>query len=168
MARHFPRVLGAALILSVVLGVAAPMAKAQLKDGVVIISYLNIKPEAAGRWVVAFKKHLAPVLDELRADGALNDWHLFVPGLHHPGNTWTHALVMVSKDRAAQATVEQNLQEAVGAMPADDRQLFYGSIDTNKHFDDEWREIDLEKVEVPPAKEEEEKEKGDEEAAAQS
>jgi hypothetical protein len=164
MARHFPRVLGTALILSVVLGIASPAAEAQLKDRVVIISYLNIKPEAAGRWVVAFKKHLAPALDELQADGALDDWHLFVPGLHHPGNTWTHALVMVSKDRAAQAMLEQKLQEAVGGMPAGDRQLFYGSIDTNKHFDDEWREIDLEKIEVPA---EEEKEEGGEEAAAQ-
>jgi hypothetical protein len=156
---------GTALILSAVLGVAVPVAKAQVRDGIVIISYLNIKTETAGGWVVTFKKHLVPVLDELDAGGVLNDWHLFVPGLHHPGNTWTHALVMVCKDRAAQATLEQKLQEAVGAMPADDRQLFYGSIDTNKHFDDEWREIDFDKIGIP--EEDKETETGEEAAAQQ-
>lgn len=154
MSRNLPRALIAALALSIVAGVVAPAVQAQMKDGVVVISYLNIKTEAAGRWVVTFKKQLVPVLDELHANSTLNDWHLFVPGLHHPGNTWTHALVMVCKDRTAQATLEQRLQEAVGGMPADDRQVFYGSIDTNKHFDDEWREIDFDKIEVP---EEEEK-----------
>jgi hypothetical protein len=164
MSRNLPRGLIAALVLSVVAGVVAPAAQAQMKDGVVIISYLNIKTETAGRWLVTFKKHLAPVLDELHAGGMLNDWHLFVPSLHHPGNTWTHALVMVCKDRAAQATLEQKLQEAVGAMPADDRQLFYSSIDTNKHFDDEWREIDFDKIGIP---EEDEKPEAGEEATAQ-
>lgn len=80
---------GAALTLTVVLllalSLAAPAAQGQgFHDRVIVVSYLNIKPAQVGAWLVTFKKHLYPALEEMREQGTLEGWHLFVPYIHHP------------------------------------------------------------------------------------
>lgn len=145
-------------VLLLGLTLAAPLAPAQaLKDAVVSIGYLNVKPQQADAWLKAFKKHLQPALEELKQQEALRVYHVFVPGIHHPGFTWTHALVFVYKDRASQGVVEKKLQEVLAALPPEGAVLF-SAIDLSKHYDDEWLEIDLEKVAAPEEKKEEGKE----------
>lgn len=148
-----------ALILLLGLASLAPPVQAQaVKDLVVNVAYVSVKPDQAEGWLVMFKKNFEPALNELQQQGALLGWHLFVPGIHHPGAAWTHALVLGSKDRAAQATVEKKLREVVAAMAPGDAQKFYGALDFAKHFDDEWRDIDLEAIKLPEEKKEEKKE----------
>lgn len=147
-----------ALVLLLGLTLLAPPAPAQaVKDLVVNVAYVSVKPEQAEGWLVVFKKNFEPTLNDLQQQGALLGWHLFVPGVHHPGATWTHALVLGSKDRAAQATVEKKLREVLAAMPAGDVQKFFGALDFAKHFDDEWRDVDLDAVMLPEEKKEESK-----------
>lgn len=160
MGRKLQQALGGVGVLLLALSLAAPVPGQSVKDLVVTVSYLNINPAQANSWLVSFKKHFEPAIKELQEQGALLGWHLFVPGIHHPGYTWTHALVLASKDRAAQAVVEKKFQEAVAAMPPAEVKKFYAAIDTKKYFDDEWREVNLEAVEVPEAAEKKEEEEG--------
>lgn len=158
MADNFPRTLAAGAALLAALCLAAPPAYGQATtDLVVTVGYYSVKPEQANAWAGVFKKHLKPALDQLQQEGALPGWHLFVPSLHHPGATWTHALVLGNKDRAAQGLVEKKLQEVLAAMPAADAKMLVGAIDREKHFDDEWREVNWDAVTVPEDKKEEEK-----------
>ena len=158
MRKKYLRLAGAALALLVAVTLGAGLARAQgVKDLVVSVVYLSVKPEASEGWLVTFKKHFEPALNELQQQGTLAGWHLFVPGIHHPGNTWTHALVIASKDRAAQGVMEKRLREVFTAIPAADAQKFFGAADPAKHFDDEWRELDLSGVKVPEEKKDEDK-----------
>lgn len=144
--------------LLVALSLAAPPASGQtLEDSVITLAYFNVKSEHASAWLGLFKKHFQPALEELKQQGALRVYHVFVPGVHHPGYRWTHALALAHKDRAAQAAVEKKLLEALAAMPADEAKTFIGAIDRELHFDDEWREVNLEAVSVPEEKKEEKK-----------
>lgn len=143
------------LVVLLLAGAAAPAAQAQAtQETVVTMNYLNLNPEQTGAWVGLFKKHFQAPLDEAKQEGLLRAWHLFVPGIHHPGYTWTHVLAIAYKDRAAQGVVQKKLEEIVAAMPAADSKQFYGAIDREKHFDDEWREIDFATVTVPEEKKE--------------
>lgn len=156
MAGRIHRGLILGLLLVAFLGLAATGARAQATtDLVVTVSYVSLKPEQAGAWVSLFKKHFKPALEDLKKEGALAGWHLFVPGLHHPGYTWTHAIVLAYKDRASQAAVEKKIEEVLAAMPTSDRPALIGAIDMSKHFDDEWREVDL--ADQPAEKKAEEK-----------
>ena len=158
MRKKYLRLAGAALALLVAVTLGAGLARAQgVKDLVVSVVYLSVKPEASEGWLVTFKKHFEPALNELQQQGTLAGWHLFVPGIHHPGNTWTHALVIASKDRAAQGVMEKRLREVFAAIPAAEAQTFFGAADPAKHFDDEWRELDLSGVKVPEEKKDEDK-----------
>lgn len=153
MRKEFLRILGLGLMLMLVCALGAGPVRAQgVKDVVVNIVYLSIKPEATEGWLGLFKKHLEPALNELQQQGTLIGWHLFVPGLHHPGGTWTHALVLGSKDRTAQGVVEKKVREVFAAIPAAEAQKFFSAADPAKHFDDEWREVDLAGVKVPEEK----------------
>jgi len=153
MRKEYLRFAGAVLVLLLAVTLGAGPARAQgVKDLVVNVVYLNVKPEANESWVVTFKKHFEPALNELQQQGTLAGWHLFVPGLHHPGNAWTHALVLASKDRAAQGVMEKKTREVFAAIPAAEAQKFFGAADPAKHFDDEWRELDLSGVKVPEEK----------------
>jgi len=148
----------AALMVSLAVTLGAGLARAQgVKDLVVSVVYLSVKPEASEGWLVTFKKHFEPALNELQQQGTLAGWHLFVPGIHHPGNVWTHALVIASNDRAAQGVMEKRVREVFAAIPAADAQKFFGAADPAKHFDDEWRELDLSGVKVPEEKKDEAK-----------
>jgi hypothetical protein len=150
MRKEFLSFSGATLVLLLAVAFAAGPARAQgVTDTVVNVVYLSVKPEAAEGWLVTFKKHFAPVLDELREQGTLVAWHLFVPGLHHPGQAWTHVLVLGSKDRAAQGAMEKKIREVFAAIPAAEGQKFFGAADPAKHVDDEWREVDLAGVKLP-------------------
>lgn len=158
MRKEFLRFSGAVLVLLLALTLGAGAARAQgVTDVVVNVVYLSIKPEASEGWLVLFKKHFEPALNELRQQGTLVGWHLFVPGLHHPGATWTHALVLGSKDRAAQGVMEKKIREVFTGLPAAEAQKFFGAADPTKHFDDEWREVDLAGVKVPEEKKDEAK-----------
>lgn len=158
MRKEYLRFAGAVLVVLVAATLGAGAARAQgVKDLVVNVVYLSVKPEATESWLVTFKKHFEPALNELREQGALVGWHLFVPGLHHPGNAWTHALVLASKDRAAQGAMEKKIREVFAAIPGPEAQKFFGASDPAKHFDDEWRELDLAGVKVPEEKKDEEK-----------
>jgi len=158
MRKKYLRLAGAALALLVAVTLGAGPARAQgVKDLVVSVVYLSVKPEASEGWLVTFKKHFEPALTELQQQGTLAGWHLFVPGIHHPGNVWTHALVIASKDRAAQGVMEKRLREVFAAIPAAEAQKFFGAADPAKHFDDEWRELDLSGVKVPEEKKDEDK-----------
>ncbi|MGH9804806.1 MAG: hypothetical protein ACRD4D_06515 [Candidatus Acidiferrales bacterium] len=153
MRKEFLRLAGAVLALLLAATLGAGPARAQgVKDLVVNVVYLSVKPEASESWTLTFKKHFEPALNELREQGTLAGWHLFVPGLHHPGNAWTHALVIASKDRAAQGAMEKKIREVFAAIPAAEAQKFFGAADPAKHFDDEWRELDLSGVKVPEEK----------------
>ena len=153
MRKEFLRILGSVLVLMLACALGAGPARAQgVKDVVINIVYLSIKPEATEGWLGLFRKHLEPTLNELQQQGTRVAWHLFVPGLHHPGGTWTHALVLGSKDRAAQGVMEKKIREIFAAIPAAEAQKFFGAADPAKHFDDEWREVDLAGVKVPEEK----------------
>lgn len=158
MAKTLRQVLGCGVIVLALSAAAPPLRGQAVEDTVVIINYLSLNPEEANAWMTLFKKHFQPPLDELQQQGALRDWHLFVPGLHHPGSHWTHALVLVFKDRAAQGTAEKRLREALTAMPAAESKMFLEAIDLDKHFDDEWLEVDLAALAVPEEEEEEKEE----------
>jgi hypothetical protein len=96
---------GSSTVLLVVfllgLSLVAPRVEAQFTDRVIVVVYLKVKPGMSNSWLITFKKYLQPALKELETQGALEGWHLFVPYVHHPGYTWTHALVLANKDRAA-------------------------------------------------------------------
>jgi len=158
MRKKYLRLASAALMVSLAVTLGAGLARAQgVKDLVVSVVYLSVKPEASEGWLVTFKKHFEPALNELQQQGTLAGWHLFVPGIHHPGNVWTHALVIASNDRAAQGVMEKRVREVFAAIPAADAQKFFGAADPAKHFDDEWRELDLSGVKVPEEKKDEAK-----------
>lgn len=157
MTKNFHQALGCALVLLALSWVAPPLPAQGLTDTVVTVAYLNVKPEQTNAWVSLFKKHWQGPLEELRQQGLLRAWHLFVPAVHHPGYTWTHALALAYKDRAAQAIVEKKLQEILAAMPAEDSKAFFGAFDRDKHFDDEWYEVDLTAGPAPEQKKAEEK-----------
>lgn len=156
MLRKHRWVLACGVLLGLTL--AVPLAQGQaLKDTVVGIGYLNVKPQQANAWLKAFKKHLQPALEELKQQKALRVYHVFVPGIHHPGSTWTHAIVFVYKDRASQGVVEKKLQEVFAALPPEGAILF-AAVDLAQHHDDEWLEIDLDKISAPEEEKEEKKE----------
>lgn len=156
MTKRLPRGFVSGLLLVAFCSLAGLGARAQaVTDTVVTVSYLSLKPEQANAWLGLFKKHIQPALTELQNDGALLGWHLFVPGLHHAGAPWTHALALASKDRAAQGVVEKKVQAALAAMPAGDAKLFFGAVDREKHSDDEWREVNFDAVVLPEEKGEE-------------
>ena len=154
--------LGALLALGV-LAAGLPASAQDVTDTVVVGSYVSIKPAAAGDWVTSFKKHFVPVIDELRTQGDVLGYHLFVPSIHQPGATYTHLVVLAYKDRAAQGRAEKRLSEVLSKMPAGEAQKFMGVVDMDKHFDIEWREIDMSKVAAPEAKKEEKKDEKKEE-----
>lgn len=156
MTRNLSRSFAAVAALLVV-GAPAAASGHTLHDAVVTVSYLNVKPEQTAAWLSVFKKHYTPALEQLKKDGALLGWHLFVPTLHHGNNTWTHALVLGHKDRAAQGVVEKRLMEVREALPAADAEIFTGALDREKHFDEELREINFEAVAAPAENKEEEK-----------
>ncbi|MFQ5724074.1 MAG: hypothetical protein ACE5G6_06240 [Terriglobia bacterium] len=159
MKKNCHRVVGAAAALLAALSLAASTATAQeLTDTVATVSYIRVKPEQTNAWLVTFKENLVPVLEELEEEGPLLGWHLFVPGLHHPGSAWTHMLVLGHRNRAAQGEVEKRLREAIRNMPEGAARMFYGAMDLSQHFDDEWREIDFESLPVPEEPEEKEAE----------
>lgn len=158
MSRKLLRALLGSAALLVAMSLAGSANAQQLEDTVVTVSYLHVNPQQANAWLKAFKKHFHPALEELREQGALLGWHLFVPGIHHPGSNWSYALALAHKDRAAQATVEKRLQEAIAAMPEGQVKTFFGAMDLGKHYDDEWREIDVASIEVPEEEEEEQAE----------
>ncbi len=166
MKKNCHRVVGAAAALVVALSLAASTATAQeLTDTVATVSYIRVKPEQTNAWLVTFKEHLVPVLEELEGEGPLLGWHLFVPGIHHPGSAWTHVLVLGHRDRAAQGEVEKRLRQAIQNMPAGAAKTFYGAMDLSQHFDDEWREIDFESFPVPEEEEKEAEEEAEEEGS---
>ena len=136
---------------------SAPARAQEVTDTIVVGSYLDIKPQATGDWVVSFKKYFVPVIEELRTQGDVLGYHLFVPGIHQPDANYTHFVVIAYKDRAAQGRAEKRLSEVLSKMPAGEAQKFMGVIDMDKHFDIEWRELDLSKVTVPEEKKEEKK-----------
>ena len=129
----------------------------ELDDTVVVMIYLHIKPESTGEWLGLFKKHFVPALDELKQQGTLRIYHVFVPGIHHPSYSYTHALALAYKDRAAQGVAEKKLRQVFANLPAEDAKKLQAAGDPSMHFDDEWREIDLAKVTVPEEKKPEEK-----------
>lgn len=158
MRKEFLRFAVPALVVLLGVTAAGPTARGQaVKDLVVKVAYISVKPEQAEGWVAAFKKNFEPALNELQQQGALLGWHLFVPSVHHPGYAWTHAIVLGCKDRAAQGTVEKKLEEVVAAMPPGEAQKFFDGMDLAKHFDDEWRDVDLASVKLPDEKKEEKK-----------
>ncbi|MFQ5695458.1 MAG: hypothetical protein ACE5HB_05670 [Terriglobia bacterium] len=140
----------------------APARAQQLKDLVIVGVYLDVKPQAANQWMVLFKKHLVPALNELREAGDVPDYHLLVPGIHNAGANYTHVLILVYTDRAAQGRAEKKLQEAFAAMGPAAAQ-FQGAIERKHHFDREFREVDLDSIEVPEEKEDEDEKQEDEE-----
>lgn len=157
--------LAGASTLLLILALAPPPAQGQaLKDHIVQIVYLHVKPDQAREWLVSFKKHFEPVLQELRQQENLLGWHLFVPGVHHPGHSWTHAIALACKDRASQGIVEAKLEEVFSAIPAAEAEKFFAATDPARHFDDEWRELDLAAVTVPEEDKEEKGEPGEAEA----
>ncbi len=151
--------IGALLALAVLAAMAGmPVQAQEITDTVVAGSYVSIKPAAAGDWVTSFKKYFVPVIDELRTQGDVLGYHLFVPSIHHPGATYTHLVVLAYKDRAAQGRAEKRLGEVLSKMPSGEAQKFMGVVDMDKHFDIEWREIDMSKVVGAEEKKEEKKE----------
>ena len=145
------------LILLAVAALPVSLQAQAVEDSVIVMVYLNIKPQSTAEWLGLFKKHFAPALDALRQEGALRIYHLFVPAIHHPSYTYTHVLALAYKDRAAQGAGEKRLREVFAAMPAEDVQKLQAAGDPAMHFDDEWREVDLAKVTVPEEKKAEEK-----------
>lgn len=146
-----------ALAVLLAVGPGSRLAAQELTDLVIVGVYVNLKPQSAGEWVMLFKKHFVPALEELKTQGDLVGYRLLIPGVHHPAYTYTHLLALAIKDRAAQGRVEKKLREVFAKMPAPEGQTFQGAGDPSKHFDDEWREVDLAKVTVPEEKKPEEK-----------
>ena len=150
-----------AMRIGVLLALAAlaglPAQAQEVTDTIVVGSYVSIKPAAANDWVVSFKKYFVPVIDELRTQGDVLGYHLFVPSIHNPGITYTHLVVLAYKDRAAQGRAEKRLGEILSKMPPGEAQKFMGVVDMDKHFDIEWREIDMSKVGAAEEKKEEKK-----------
>lgn len=144
---------GVWFVVTAVLGIllCVPV-QAQVGDQVVVVVYLDVNPQHTGAWLVLFKKHFVPALEELKDQGDLLGYHLFVPGIHHPGSAYTHALVIGYQDRAAQDRGEKKLRDVFNQMPASEAKQFQAAVNFEKHFDDEWREINFDAIELPEEK----------------
>src|SRR5574341_587715 len=117
---------GILMAFGVLLAASLPAQAQEVTDTIVVGSYVSIKPQAAGDWAVSFKKYFVPVIEELRTQGDVLGYHLFVPSLHQPGANFTHFVVLAYKDRAAQGRAEKRIGEVLGKMPAGEAQKFMG------------------------------------------
>jgi hypothetical protein len=125
------------LLAAALLAPPALAADAPADPSVTRISYWTTR-SGKGDAASAFWKQFAPVFEQMKAKGLLNEWFFVTPEVHS-GEEWDLAYIWRCRDWAAYGEADQYFSDAVGKMDgAKIERDFDAAFDGSKHRDEVW------------------------------